>query len=303
METVFSINNIELLVRTVPWVYRTYHAHGFSFDYFPLELKTWKKANTKFLQTKTAININKYYSWLIEHHDNMISLSQSEKNLSVPVDKNWLEIKNLFITNLLDGEHKKCLQIANEYIKSASDIEPFYLYIIQPVMYEIGLKWENDDITIAHEHLASAIVGSIMSAISMLKIQSVKSHGKIVITSCPNEFHEIGAWMLSDVLENEGWDVTYLGANTPQKDLISLLKSKEPDVLAISVTIPFNIHNAKKIIEEIKNDNEIKHIKIMIGGRVFNENKKLWQDIGADGFAENLQEARQLAEKWRKNGN
>lgn len=28
-------NHFELLARTVPWVYRAYCSHGFSFDYFP----------------------------------------------------------------------------------------------------------------------------------------------------------------------------------------------------------------------------------------------------------------------------
>ncbi len=44
MATVFSIGNYELLARTVPWVYRAYSAHNFSYDYFPLELKTWVDA-------------------------------------------------------------------------------------------------------------------------------------------------------------------------------------------------------------------------------------------------------------------
>ncbi|MDD3258185.1 MAG: hypothetical protein PHN97_01925, partial [Smithellaceae bacterium] len=49
MSTVFEFNSFELLVKTVPWVYRSYHSHGFSFDYFPLELEAWKKAVSQFL--------------------------------------------------------------------------------------------------------------------------------------------------------------------------------------------------------------------------------------------------------------
>ena len=44
MITVFKIGSYELLARTVPWVYRAYHARGFSYDYFPVELAAWKHA-------------------------------------------------------------------------------------------------------------------------------------------------------------------------------------------------------------------------------------------------------------------
>lgn len=301
MATVFSINNYELLAKTVPWVYRSYHSHGFSYDYFPLELKTWMKANETILDKSTAENINKVYKWLIENHKLIINISQSSTDSDPPINENWLEIKNAFISALLQGEHKKCLAIANDTIKSASDIEPFYLYIIQPVMYEVGMRWELAEISVAHEHLASAIVGSIMAALSLAKIDSKKIKGKVVVTSSPNEFHEIGAWMVSDVLEYDGWEVQYLGANTPHPDLINLLKSYKPDILAISVTISFNINKARDIITEIKNTPDLHELKVMIGGRVFNENSELWRSTGADGFAANLHDAKELAEKWCKN--
>jgi len=41
MASVFLVGDYRMLARTLPWVYRAYHAHGFSYGYFPLELKTW----------------------------------------------------------------------------------------------------------------------------------------------------------------------------------------------------------------------------------------------------------------------
>jgi hypothetical protein len=44
MTTVFRINSFELLARTIPWVYRAYHARGFLYEYFPAELIAWQVA-------------------------------------------------------------------------------------------------------------------------------------------------------------------------------------------------------------------------------------------------------------------
>jgi len=294
MATVFSIGNYELLARTIPWVYRTYSAHNFSYDYFPLELNAWLEALDKYTTSNMTEEIKSVYAWMIKRHENMIYLSQTETELQLPISEDWLERKNTFLAALLGGDHKKCLKIAKESISTGKDIEQFYMHIIQPVMYEIGMLWERGTISVAQEHLASAIVGRVMASNSLLEVIPDAVMTKAVITSAPNEFHEIGAWMIADILEHEGWDVRYLGANTPANDLLELLRSFQPRVLALSVTMPFNILKAKEIINAIRADAELNKMQIIIGGRPFNENVELWRSTGADYFAANATEIKTL---------
>ncbi len=301
MSTVFSINNYELLVRTVVWVYRSYHAHGFSYDYFPVELKSWMKAVELTLDQESAREINTIYSWILENHPHFIELSKNVTDEPAINDKEWIEAKNMFQASLLLGDHKACLKMADKLVRTLSDLEPFYLHIIQPVMYEVGNLWEQAKITVAHEHLASAIVGRVMASISMIDNISTSKKGRAIIASSANELHEIGAWMISDVLEQDGWDVRYLGANMPEKDLIELLASFKPHLLALSVTMPYNINLARTTISQIKSREEIQGVKIMLGGRVFNKSPELWRITRADGYAPNLKEARELADQWWSN--
>ncbi|MBF0573921.1 MAG: cobalamin-dependent protein [Desulfamplus sp.] len=300
MTTVFSINNYELLAKTVPWVYRAYYSHGFEFEYFIIELKAWMEANKRYLEKKDSESINVIYEWLISRHTDMIKIALSDTEYLLPISENWLELKNAFQSALLDGDHRKALALAQDSIKNDLKLQDFYLHIVQPSMYEIGMMWEKAEISVAQEHLASAIVGRIMANISMGKDSNNGKNidiGRAIVTASPNEFHEIGAWMIADTLEQEGWDVRYLGANMPKEDLILFVKSFIPDLLAISVTMPFNITYVKEAIAKIRDDDELKNIKIIVGGRVFNETPKLWQATGADGFAANLEDAKNLAKK------
>lgn len=294
MATVFSVANYELLARTVPWVYRAYAAHHFSFDYFSLELNAWVDALDKYIAPEMTVEIKSVYAWMIKRHDTMIHLSQTEKQLQPPISEDWLEKKAAFLAAALDGEHRKCLNIAKESISTGKDIELFYLHIIQPVMYEVGMLWERGAVSVAQEHLASAVVSRVMASVSMVDIVSDDDFPKVVITSAPNEYHEIGAWMISDILEQEGWNVKYLGANTPAEDLLELLRSFQPKVLALSVTMPFNILKAKEIIKIVKEDTALNEILIIVGGRPFNENKDLWRSTGADYFAANAREIKAI---------
>jgi len=294
MVTVFSIGNYELLAKTIPWVYRTYAAHKFSYDYFQLELKAWIDALKKHLSPDMTAEIESVYNWMIKRHENMIYLSQTEAELELPISEDWLERKNSFLAAVLAGNHRKCLSIAKETVSTGKDITPFYLQIIQPVMYEVGMLWERGEISVAQEHLASAIVGRVMASATMQEIVPDRVMAKAVVTAAPNEFHEIGAWMISDIFEHAGWEVRYLGANTPVNDLVELLRSFHPKVIAVSVTMPFNILKAKDIINTIKGDVELNKILVVIGGRAFNEVSDLWRTTGADFFAANAMELNAL---------
>lgn len=296
MTTVFSIGQYELLSRTIPWVYRAYSQHNFLYDYFPIELNAWKKALEKTIDKELIQEIQSIYSWMIKKHEDMITLSQNESEMVPPISEDWLESKNSFLAALLDGNHHQCLNIAKESVSISKDVEPFYLNIIQSVMYEIGMLWERGEISAAQEHLASAIVGRVMATTSMTTVSPQTKKGKVIITSAPDEFHEIGAWMLSDILEQEGWNIRYLGANTPMNDLLEMLESFKPNILALSVTMPFNILKAKDIISTIKKNADFDNIKILIGGRVFNDTPDLWRSTGADYCAANIHEAKKITE-------
>ena len=80
---------------------------------------------------------------------------------------------------------------------------------------------------------------------------------------------------------------------------MAYVSAYQPDVLAISVTMPFNIEKVRDIINALKAAPELTGVKVMVGGKVLNEYPELWRLIGADGFAANPALAMQLAESWR----
>lgn len=297
MANVFQFNSHEMLVRMIPWVYRTYRAHGFSFDYFPLELEAWKQAVSKFLDRASADEINAVYDWMLTHHEKMIELSQAV--LDAPdrypqLDKE----RKRFLAYLRAADFKECLLMAREILQREKGQEELYLGVIQPVMYEIGRLWEQDEISVAEEHLATSIVGRILASVYQQLPPLKQTRGRAMVTAAPNEFHELGGRMLADILEREGWDVVFLGANTPAVELMKMLKKIQPRFLAISLTMPFNIDKVAAIISTIRETKDLSPLKVIVGGPVFNLDRELWQRIGADAWAENAQAALLQVNQW-----
>ncbi len=288
MSTVFTIGEYELLAATLPWVYRAYMAHGFSPGYFPEVVKAYMEGVSIHVPRELSGEILEIYSWILDSHRRLLELAGASGELIPPTGPEWLERKLEFLRALLEGDHRKCMTIASGAVRSSEDLERFYMQVVKPAMYEIGALWENDEISVAQEHLASAIVTRMMGALDAAELVVPDKDKRVVVTSSASEFHEIGAWMVSDFFENRGWQVRYLGANTPVSDLLDLLRDFRPSVLALSVTMPFNLVAAKKLIEAVKADDDTAGLKIIVGGRVFNQNEGLWRAMGADGYAPDL---------------
>ncbi len=298
MTTVFRIGSYELLARTIPWVYRAYRSRGFSYDYFPVELAAWEKAVKKYLDRVHSDEIITAYDWMTSHHKDMIQLSLSGEGLAFSPEKEANEMQEILLSLLLHGDGRGALQLVNQSVRTVDDLKYFYLDVVCPVMYRIGLLWEKNIISVAEEHLASAIVGRITAALYPRFANVDVSRGKAVVTAGPNEFHEVGARMLADFLEMEGWDVTYLGANMPKEEILAILKQRAPFMVALSVATVINLDHARQTIEAIRADVETRAIKIMVGGLAFNSMPQLWRKLGADGYAADAGKGTLSANAW-----
>jgi len=299
MSAVVRMNSFELLARTLPWIYRSYHARGFSYDYFPAEFVAWQIAMYECLDSSLPkTEIMAVYRCVIQHHEDLVKLSITPERLSYSVTQESGEMRQTFLSLLLNGDSQGCFKLANQSIVTSDDMKHFYLDILWPSMYKIGELWESAQISVAEEHLATAIVGRIMTALYTRFAQFEVTRGKVLVSAGPNEFHEIGARMVADFLEMDGWDVTYLGANTPAGEIHNMLMNIKPFILALSVATVFNIDNARQVIQMIREHQDTHNIKVMVGGLAFNCVPQLWQEIGADGQAADAESAVKVSEKW-----
>ena len=298
MANAFRMNDYDFVYRVVVWVYNSYHKHGFSYEYFLVELKIWRNAINKYLKPDHATSIIAVYNWLIDRHDDFIKSSKDLEDHSIIIPDSFKEQYPLLIDNLIKGKYEKCLALVESEINLDSDIKEFYQTIVYPAMYEIGLLWQNNMISVAQEHLASAIVQRLISEIYIKEHKSSTKYGLGVITAIANEYHEIGTRMVADVLELEGWDIKHLGANTPVEELVSFLKVQKPYFVVISATMPFNVNSVKEVIDQIRKIEALDDMKILVGGKVFNENPDLWEKVGADACGKSIQETGDIAKEW-----
>ena len=201
-----------------------------------------------------------------------------------------------YLSLLMNMEREKAVSLILDLAESDILIEDIYLKIFQPAQYEIGRLWQLNQISVAQEHYATSVTQLAMSQLYP-KIFTSFEKGKKALTTCIGaELHELGIRMVADLLELNGWDTIHLGSNTPPAEIINILKEKEIDLLALSVTLPRQLEKTSNLIKLIHKNDKLSKLKIMVGGRIFMQSNYLWQKIGADGFAADAKEAVKVAD-------
>lgn len=214
------------------------------------------------------------------------------------INDSTLPLENLakqFLQTLLIQAQKKGRDLIMDAIEHGESIKNIYLYVFQPVMNEIGRLWQTGEISVGHEHYCT---NAVQVTMAMLYPQLFKGdhNGKRMIAACvQGELHELGLRMVSDFFEMDGWNTCYLGANTPHESVIRMMEDKDIDVLAIGATMHFHLEKVEKMIDSVRQTFVGDKVKILLGGYTFNINQELWRMLGADGFAENAQDAVTLA--------
>jgi len=176
------------------------------------------------------------------------------------------KVSDEFLSILLKGERQKGLDLVNKQLAENRSVQEVYEEVIKPAMYKVGELWESGTISVASEHLASAIVESILGQLYYRVITSSGHKDKVaVISSVEQEVHQIGAKMVSDVFELNGWTSHFLGANTPIDELIKFIDRFNPNTLGLSISIDLHIGYLEKTIKKVKD--KFPEIPVLIGGQ------------------------------------
>ena len=177
---------------------------------------------------------------------------------------------NDFLKNLLSGNRQKCTAITNEFLIKNPSIKDLYEGIFKEALYEVGRLWETNKITVASEHLATAITEGILNELyQKLTIAEQKETFKVVLTCVENEMHQVGIKMVTDIFEMNGWDTYFLGTGIPVNELVTYIQVINPHVLAISLSIYFNFQNLIKMLNTLKE--EFPELTIVLGGQAFKQ--------------------------------
>ena len=202
-----------------------------------------------------------------------------------------------YLAALLAGDRRYCQATVETLLDQRVPIRRIYEELFGRSLYRVGELWERGRISVAKEHLATALTESLMTLVYPQLFAAPHTHHSAVVSCVTHEFHHIGGKMVADTFEFHGWNSYFLGANTPIKDLLSLIDEKQPDVIALSMTISFHLETLIRTLASIRLG--FPNTPVWVGGQAFRwGGTERVQEIQGAVVLSNLAEMETLLREW-----
>jgi DNA-binding transcriptional MerR regulator len=131
---------------------------------------------------------------------------------------------------------------------SALGAVPFAHEVAMPLVREIGERWEGGRIGIACEHLATAVLRSLLGA-ALQPGASALLGARVVFATLAGERHELGLLLAALAAMGAGANPVYLGPEVPVPDLLHAVSRSGAAALALSLVTPPRSEQAEALAE------------------------------------------------------
>ena len=124
--------------------------------------------------------------------------------------------------------------------------------VIRASQKEIGRLWQRNEISIAQEHMATAISQLALSELFRHEPPPRPNGRKVIVACVDGELHDFPARLVADELDVAGFDVRFLGASVPLDALLSFIAREDPDLLVITATMAVHADNLRTAVTRIR---------------------------------------------------
>lgn len=222
--------------------------------------------------------------WRIEVAD----LERLDTSPSIPARKRSAPWHTRLQTRMLAGDEAGSWGVVEAAIGSGMEPRDFYCDILTPVLHAIGELWQEGEIGVEDEHLASNVAAALVGRLGPRFASRGRPKGTVVTATPAGERHNLGLAMLGDILRADGYRVLNLGADTPADALVSALRDVDDlAALALSVVNSESLSAAEISIEAVRDS--IGALPVLAGG-VAVPNESTAHGLGADGWGRDARE-------------
>jgi methanogenic corrinoid protein MtbC1 len=187
------------------------------------------------------------------------------------------ELKEKYLRAQLAGDRREAVRIVvEEGLGSGASVVDLQAEVISAAQDEIGRLWQLNVVTIAQEHMATAISHLTLAALFERARVAAPTGKKIVIACVEGELHDLPARLASDLLEIAGFDVRFLGANVPHDHLVSMVREEKPQLVGLSVTMSFNLQSLRDAVSMLR---AVTAAPIFAGGHALTWSPGLEQEL------------------------
>lgn len=150
---------------------------------------------------------------------------------------------------------------------------------VDPLMNEIGLRWRDGRMRVAHEHFASAHLRTFLG--DLMTSSSVAPSGPCIVVTTPfGQHHELGALMVAITAMRAGWEVVYAGSSLPAEEIQHAVEVRNARAVALSLCYPADDPRIEGQLTKLRGALP-PGLPLFVGGSASNGYARVLGEIGA----------------------
>ncbi len=210
-------------------------------------------------------------------------------------DRGRLPATGAMLEALLAGDRHLARAVAGNVLAAGCSLAQLGARLIQPSMYEIGALWQKNRISVAQEHLATAITQYVLAQAFAGAEALARTQRRALFANVETNHHALGLRLVADVFDLAGWSIQYLGADVPTRALLEQVDTWGPELLGLSVSMPQQFAHVRAAIGALRAEFGSRCPTLMLGGQVLNRYDRAADRLGADLHVRDAMAADDLA--------
>ncbi|MBI5193994.1 MAG: homocysteine S-methyltransferase family protein [Nitrospirae bacterium] len=196
---------------------------------------------------------------------------------------------------VLEGDRDSITVLVKKGVEEGLEPGSIFLNVMTPAIRHLGDLFAERKKFIPHLVASAEAMkkGVDILAPMIEKGGGVEKKGTIIMATVKGDIHDIGKNICSMMLKNFGFEVIDLGKNIPCEDILIAAEKYQADIIGLSALMTTTMMQMK-VVRDTVHEHNLPY-KIMIGGAV--TTKKFAEEIGADGYAKDVGEVVNVAER------
>lgn len=200
------------------------------------------------------------------------------------------QLKQRYLEAILNTNRESAFRVIDDTLNSGHSAETVMFEILVPVMEDLAETVKlGREATLAQLYLASQISSEATDLLIPKFSEKAKIQGRIVIGTSYEDFHGLGKKIVGGCLKAHMIEVIDLGLNVSAEKFIDEAINVGAAVIGISSMM---VHTARgpngpsKVRALLKDKDLENKLKLVVGGAPYRFHPDLYEEVGADAWAE-----------------
>jgi len=186
---------------------------------------------------------------------------------------------------LISGDRPAARQVVEDSLQDGATAEQLVTDLLWPVYEQVETFHRADKLTNLAHHMATRLLRVLADQAAAAFTQSAPRERTVFAVCGPTDADELGAQIAVDLLESDGYQVTFAAGGIAPDEVLGHVQQERPDVLLLFASAPSDLPGIRWLIDTIREIGACDGVQIVVGGGVFTRADGLAEEIGADLWA------------------